>query len=84
VTGDTEGDIRALEPKINNPSHTSARITGLKPSHNYRFFVWARTSAGQGDQKSVQVLTKGNVQVLTKGNDQVVTKGNAQVLTFKR
>ncbi|XP_061178933.1 neuroglian-like [Saccostrea echinata] len=59
LNGDVEGDIRALEPRINNPSHTSARITGLQPNHQYRFFVWARTSSGRGDKRGVQVLTKG-------------------------
>ena len=59
VHGETGGEIRALEPKIYNPSHTSAKITGLQPNNHYRFFVWARTSSGQGDKKTVEVLTKG-------------------------
>lgn len=59
VNGETQGEIRALEPKINNPSHTSARITDLQPNNEYRFFVWARTSSGLGKKQSVKVLTKG-------------------------
>lgn len=59
VNGETHGEIRALEPKINNPSHTSARITDLQPNNEYRFFVWARTSSGLGKKQSVKVLTKG-------------------------
>lgn len=59
VNGKTKGEIRSLEPKINNPSHTSARITDLQPNNEYRFFVWARTSSGLGKKQSVTVLTKG-------------------------
>lgn len=59
VNGETQGEIQALEPKINNPSHTSARITDLQPNNEYRFFVWARTSSGLGKKQSVKVLTKG-------------------------
>ena len=57
VKSDNNVGIKTLEPQINKPSTLQAKITGLQPDHEYRFFVWARTSAGKGMASSVDVKT---------------------------
>ena len=57
VKSDNNVGIKTLEPQINKPSTLQAKITGLQPDHAYRFFVWARTSAGKGIAESVDVQT---------------------------
>lgn len=52
------GVIKALRPQIDHPDTLAARITGLSSNHEYRFYVWARTAAGQGESVYQDVKTK--------------------------
>ncbi|KAH3835511.1 hypothetical protein DPMN_108864 [Dreissena polymorpha] len=58
VTGESPGRIKPLRPQINNPDSLGARITGLEPNHDYRFYVWARTNTGRGEGAHTDVTTK--------------------------
>ncbi|CAG5134977.1 unnamed protein product, partial [Candidula unifasciata] len=57
VLGIQLGQMRPLLPHINDPSTLGARITGLQPSHRYRFIVWARTKQGRGEPSFVDMMT---------------------------
>ncbi|XP_052277311.1 neuroglian-like isoform X2 [Dreissena polymorpha] len=58
ITGESPGRIKPLRPQINNPDSLGARITGLEPNHDYRFYVWARTNTGRGEGAHTDVTTK--------------------------
>lgn len=49
--------MKALKPQITNPSTLGARITGLEPNKEYRFYVWARTKTDRGDPVFIDVRT---------------------------
>lgn len=57
MTNNTLGPVKSLKPQITNPSTLGARITGLDPDHEYRFYVWPRTDSGRGDSMYLDIKT---------------------------
>ncbi|XP_076448650.1 neuroglian-like [Babylonia areolata] len=57
ISGLKVGKLKGLSPQINSPSTLGARISGLKSDHQYRFYVWARTSAGRGHSAYTDIRT---------------------------
>jgi hypothetical protein len=53
-----KGPKRQLRPQIDNPDTLGARITGLSSNHDYRFYVYARTKMGRGEESYIDVKTK--------------------------
>ncbi|XP_067685215.1 neuroglian-like isoform X1 [Haliotis asinina] len=67
MTNNTLGPVKSLKPQITNPSTLGARITGLDPDHEYRFYVWPRTDSGRGDSMYLDIKTAdGKLPVVPK------------------
>ena len=47
----------AWDPEIMNPEMRRASISGLRPSTNYRFYVYAMTVAGRGEVNFIDAST---------------------------
>ena len=58
VNQEVKGPKRQLRPQIDSPDTLGARITGLSSNHDYRFYVYARTKMGRGEESFIDVTTK--------------------------
>ncbi|XP_045164292.1 neuroglian-like isoform X1 [Mercenaria mercenaria] len=58
INEEVKGPKRQLRPQIDSPDTLGARITGLSSNHDYRFYVYARTKMGRGEESYIDVKTK--------------------------
>jgi len=63
ATGNVKGPVKALRPQIDKPNSSGAKIKGLEPNHDYRFFVWARTAAGRGEPMYTDMTTRDGTRM---------------------
>ncbi|XP_041350235.1 neuroglian-like [Gigantopelta aegis] len=66
VINKTVGPLTPISPQIDSPSTLGARITGLDPGRRYRFYVSARTKAGQGSAEFIDITTETKKRLTRK------------------
>uniref|UniRef100_A0A0B7A4I7 Neuroglian n=1 Tax=Arion vulgaris TaxID=1028688 RepID=A0A0B7A4I7_9EUPU len=57
VTGLDLGEMQEREPQIEDPYMATAYLSGLRPSSKYRVYVYARTTAGRGEDFFIEIVT---------------------------
>ncbi|XP_025205717.1 neuroglian-like isoform X1 [Melanaphis sacchari] len=57
---------RAQRPSITNPKQTTAKLTSLKPSTNYRIYIKATTKVGVGEPFFIEQQTKPPLPIDTE------------------